>query len=115
MSYTHGETVAVLTQMLEAQREWSSATFGPGDRFDGVMDHISKELEEVRENPGAVGEWIDVAILALDGAWRQGHDPQTIAEALLLKYERNRQRTWPDWRTADPNIAIEHDRTGETK
>lgn len=100
-----------LTYILERQREWSTKTFGPGDRFNGVMDHIEKELIEIRETPHAVGEWIDVVILALDGAWRQGHDPQTIAEALMLKYDRNRQRTWPDWRTMSEDQAIEHDRT----
>jgi hypothetical protein len=28
-----------------------------------------------------------------------------------MKLRRNRQRTWPDWRTQSPDKAIEHDRT----
>ena len=56
-------------------------------------------------------EWIDIVLLALDGAWRAGYSPATIAEALEAKQSKNENREWPDWRTADPNKAIEHDRS----
>lgn len=103
-----------LTAILARQREWSAETFGPGTRLRGVLDHIRKELREVEANPTDVSEWIDVAILAFDGAWRNsGMEPADIAAAMLAKYERNRARTWPDWRTADPDKAIEHDRTAD--
>lgn len=46
-------------------------------------------------------------ILALDGAWRAGHTPEQIAQALLDKHAKNRARVWPDWRTAGPG-PIEH-------
>lgn len=97
-----------LVAHLYRQREFSLRTFGPGSRIQGVTDHIRKELAEIEAAPGDLGEWIDVALLALDGAWRAGFDPATIALALATKQIRNELRTWPDWRTAAPDTAIEH-------
>lgn len=96
---------------LAHQREWSRATFGPGDRLYGVIDHISKELQEIIADPTDLGEWVDVIILAFDGAWRAGHEPQQIIDAVKAKQARNEARRWPDWRTMSADQAIEHDRT----
>lgn len=95
---------------IERQRAWSLATFGPGDRLGGVLDHIRKELIEIEMDPTGF-EWIDVLILALDGAWRAGHEPQTILDAWVNKQTKNENRVWPDWRTMSADKAIEHDRT----
>lgn len=99
---------AVDADHLERQRSWSLDTFGPSDRLAGVLEHIRKELEEIEARPDDVSEWADVIILALDGAWRQGHEPQVILDAIAAKQARNESRTWPDWRTASPDHAIEH-------
>jgi hypothetical protein len=99
---------------LERQRAFSERTFGPGPRTHGVLDHIRKELAEIEAAPTDLGEWVDVAILALDGAWRAGHQPQAIIDAIVAKQTRNEARTWPDWRTAEPGTAIEHDRTADS-
>ena len=78
-----------------------------------MLDHISKELNEVRADPTDVGEWVDVIILAFDGALRAGWEPQEIIDAIVAKQTKNEARTWPDWRTMSENEAIEHDRSGE--
>lgn len=96
---------------LARQRAFSEKTFGPGARTAGVVDHIRKELREIEADPADVSEWIDVVILALDGAWRAGYTPDEIVAALVAKQEKNEGRTWPDWRTAPLDRAIEHDRT----
>lgn len=95
---------------IHRQREFSERTFGPGKRSAGVVAHIRKELVEIEANPGDIFEWVDVLLLALDGAWRAGHSPEDIAAALAAKQTRNEAREWPDWRTADPNAPIEHKR-----
>ena len=95
---------------LQRQREWSERTFGPGSRTFGVLDHIRKELREIEAKPHDLSEWIDVAILALDGAWRAGYTADDIIAALVKKQTKNEARTWPDWRTAAPDKAIEHER-----
>lgn len=97
-----------LVRHLNRQRNFSIKAFGPGNRTKGVIDHIRKELAEIEENPADLEEWIDVVILALDGAWRAGHTPVEIVDALLAKQAKNEQREWPDWRTAEPDKAIEH-------
>lgn len=96
---------------LTRQREFSERTFGPGTRTKGVIDHIRKELIEIEAKPDDLSEWVDVILLALDGAWRAGYTPQQICEGMTAKQVKNEARTWPDWRTADPNKAIEHDRS----
>jgi hypothetical protein len=98
---------------LHRQRAFSEKTFGPGARPFGVIDHIRKELKEIEANPTDIEEWIDVIILACDGAWRAGFEPEQIAEALAAKQTKNEGRTWPDWRTIPEDKAIEHDRSGE--
>lgn len=100
-----------LTAHLRRQIDFSLATFGPGERTAGVLDHIRKELNEVEQSPGDLEEWIDVVILAFDGAWRSGFTPDQITAALAKKQAKNESRSWPDWRTAQPGKAIEHIRT----
>lgn len=97
---------------LAHQREWSERTFGPGARLLGVLDHIRKELREIEDDPTDVTEWIDVVILALDGAWRAGWEPQQIIDAIKAKQARNEAREWPDWRSQSADRAIEHVRAG---
>jgi hypothetical protein len=93
---------------LERQSEWSEKIFGPGDRTKGIVDHIRKELIEVEAKPNDLSEWMDIVILALDGAWRQGASPDDIINALVAKQTKNENRVWPDWRTQPLDKAIEH-------
>lgn len=98
-----------LVSHLDAQRTWSKETFGPGPRVDGVLDHMEKEMEEVRQNPEDVEEWIDLAMLSFDGAWRSGAEPSKIVQVFCLKLDKNMAREWPDWKNTDTSKAIEHE------
>lgn len=102
-----------LIKHLYRQREFSLRTFGDGARTQGVIDHIRKELIEIEDKPHDVFEWIDVVLLDLDGAWRAGYSPEAIANAISTKQLKNENRQWPDWRTTDPNKAIEHISLGD--
>jgi len=95
-----------LEEYLEDQREWSTRVFGDGKRTEGILKHIAKESTEVRDDPEDLMEWIDIAILALDGAWRAGFQPEEIVLALVEKQEINFGRKWnvPD----SENEAVEH-------
>lgn len=97
-----------LVSHLERQRAFSAKTFGPGPRTKGVVDHIRKELAEIEADPSDIMEWVDVVILAFDGAWRAGWDPAEIVHAIVTKQSANEARSWPDWRDSDPDKAIEH-------
>lgn len=99
---------------LQRQCEFSFRTFGPpNNNSAGVIDHIRKELIEIEDDPLDLYEWIDVVILALDGALRAGYSPAEIVYALEAKQTKNEGRRWPDYRTAEPGKAIEHIRGEE--
>lgn len=97
-----------LVALLRRQMAFSERTFGPGQRTKGTCDHVRKELKEIEAAPNDVVEWADAILLLLDGAWRSGHTPEEIASAISTKLTINENRKWPDWRTMDPNKAIEH-------
>jgi len=93
---------------LYGKRDWSLSTFGPGTRHKGIIAHIRKELKELEDDPRDLDEWIDVILLALDGAWRSGANPERIIEALEAKMRKNRGRNWPDWKALSQDDPIEH-------
>lgn len=93
---------------IQRQIDFSRKTFGPGNRTYGVIDHIQKELEEIKQDPTDLAEWVDILILAFDGAWRAGWEPQEIIDAVIDKQRENERRTWPDWKTQPEDKAIEH-------
>lgn len=111
-----------LVAHLRRQMAFSRATFGPGERREGVIDHIRKELAEVAECEdvrAAAEEWVDLVILSLDGLTRalvearpHGWEdvPGQAATMIARKQAVNEQRDWPDWRTAALDKAIEHRR-----
>ena len=93
---------------LNKQFSFSQKTWGPGFRYKAIIDHIKKELVEIEADPKDLEEWCDVLLLAFDGAHRAGYTPEQIIEGLKNKQRICEQRKWPDWRTADPDKAIEH-------
>lgn len=100
-----------LEKHLTRQWDFSRKTFGPSTRTAGILDHIRKELAEIEAAPYDLSEWIDVVILAFDGALRRGYEPAEIVAALEAKQAKNEVRAWPDWRTMPADKAIEHDRS----
>jgi len=109
-----GAPVFDLELHLHQQRSWSQRTFGPGPRTIGVVTHIRKELVEIERAPTDLTEWVDVMLLAFDGAWRAGHSPDDIVRAIAAKQLKNQSRTWPDWRTLPDTAPIEHVPHAET-
>lgn len=97
-----------LIKHLQRQKLFSETTFGPGIRTNGVLDHIQKEIEEVRKNPLDLEEWIDIILLAFDGAQRTGATPEEIVSMIDYKQNKNETRTWPDWKLYDLETAITH-------
>lgn len=100
-----------LMSHITRQRIFSEKTFGPGKRTAGICDHIMKEifeLSQVNTDTEALEECVDIILLALDASWRLGFEPWEICSAIAKKQCINEDRTWPDWRTAEPGKAIEH-------
>ena len=83
-----------LEEFIHRQIAWSYKTIGPGKRTKGITAHIRKELLEIEAAPDDLEEWIDVMILAIDGAWRAGYSPEKICSALLAKQLINATREY---------------------
>lgn len=90
--------------------EWSNETFGPPYIRGplGPLDHLSKEIEEVKKDPTNITEYVDLFFLVIDAIRRAGFQPLTFEQECWQKLAKNKSRKWPDWRTTDPNKAIEH-------
>ncbi len=101
----HKHTLALY---LAKHMAWSAATFGDGQRVEGICKHIEKELAEIRRDPRDLVEWIDVIILALDGYWRAGGDPRHVMDLLEMKQRENMARKWPAPGTVPEGEPTEH-------
>lgn len=100
-----------LISHIHNQREHSLKTFGPldgGQKVQGILKHIEKEVNEIRKDPTDLEEYIDVMILAMDAAYRSGFTPEQIAEMLMKKQLKNERREWPDYRKVDLSQPLEH-------
>ena len=97
-----------LIKHINRQKIWSEKAFGHGKRTLGICDHISKELNEIKNDPDDLMEWVDVIMMAIDGAWRAGYSPEEIASSIYKKQVINEEREWPDYRYMNPDKAIEH-------
>jgi hypothetical protein len=91
-----------LQPYLIAHVGWSTKTFGSGPRPHGLVKHIRKELLEILKKPDDLKEWVDVMILAIDGATRAGHSPDAICKALIDKQGENIGRAWQPVREGQP-------------
>ena len=97
-----------LNEYLDRQIEFSRKTFGDGKRTEPICRHIEKEVNEVRAYPEDIMEWVDVIILAFDGAWRAGYTPEEISAALKVKQRINMERKWD--KPENESDPFEHDR-----
>jgi NTP pyrophosphatase (non-canonical NTP hydrolase) len=105
-----------LGEFANAQKDWSEKTFGPAEHRGplGPLKHLAKEAVESQEAIGSdhlLEELADCLFLLIDAAWRSGYWTDDLLGAAYLKLEKNKERTWPDWRKADANAPIEHVRS----
>jgi phosphoribosyl-ATP pyrophosphohydrolase len=110
-------SVALDAAWMDRKAAWSRETFGPvnmpTDRMR-IANHIDSEIGEIfdaidDDDPEALNvECADVILLALDMMHRNGLTGAEIIATITGKQETNTRRTWPDWRTADPTMPMEH-------
>ncbi len=93
---------------MEDMIKWNLRTFGPGERLSGTVKHIKKELKEIEKEPHDLIEWVDVILLAMNGAFRHGHSGQDIIEAIHKKVEINKNRVWANWEETPEGQPITH-------
>ena len=98
-----------LARFFDEKAEWSRGEFG--EEYEGVLDHMAKEFKEVTEKPFDLEEWVDIVLLAMDGACRHaGATGSEFVVALVAKQQKNRARRWLKSRE---DGVMEHDRSEE--
>ena len=97
----------------DEQSKWSQETFGPDTERDpiGPLKHLAKEAKEAQADPKDLKEYVDCQFLVVDAARRAGFTKEQLLEGCFEKLEENKNRDWPDWRTAPADEAIEHIKT----
>ena len=93
---------------IHRQRNWSREAFGEGRDTSYILQHILKEVGEIKEDPTDIEEWVDVMILAMHGAWRSGASPEEIVAIFETKMLKNEMRRWPSAEDQVPGKPIEH-------
>lgn len=95
-----------LGRMLARQFEWSRSTFGLEYRPTALIKHVRKELVEIEAKPTDPVEWVDVALLALDAAWRSARlSGEMLATLIITKMNTNRARKWSE---PDADGCVQH-------
>jgi hypothetical protein len=97
---------------LDRKAAWSRETFGPVNMPDDrtrLWQHMRSELHEMCADWDDMTEPADLILLAFDYMARHGMSGMDVVAMLVGKDRINQhERTWPDWRTADPTMPMEH-------
>lgn len=84
-----------LIKALKRQFEFSQRVFGAGPKTEQILRHISRQSVDTIARGNPTEEWVDIMILAMDGALRSGSTPYEIAGLLEYKMTVNEAREWP--------------------
>lgn len=109
--------MTTLGEFANFQKDWSEKTFGPPEFRGpaGPLKHLAKEaMEAASEEVGTekqLEELADCLFLIVDATFRSGFWTTDLLSAAMKKLDKNKEREWPDWKSADPNAPIEHDRS----
>lgn len=86
--------IAITPEWLDKRYGWSLGTFGRGCQTKRLIAHIQCELKEIETAPVDLMEWVDLILLALDGAARAGHSSKAVINGIHEKHEINLKREW---------------------
>lgn len=102
---------ADLFMLINDHAKWSQETFGGDDERDciGPLEHLKKEIEEVKQNPADVTEWADMFLLYLDGLRRAGIGFPMMLEVARRKHEHNKLRKCNKAENGKPSEHVRQD------
>lgn len=99
--------IAITPEWMDNRYGWSLNTFGKGQRTKGILAHIQCELKEIEAAPNDLMEWVNLLLLAFDGAARAGHSSKAVIAGIHEKHKINLARKWPR-RESDEKGPIFH-------
>ena len=119
---THSPELALLlSEFIEMKRAHSEVAYDD-EHFTDILEHAEHEIQEIRETPDNIEEWVDLALLAMDGAWRcarwkdnphSHHSGETVAKVFLNKLhilmERFKVESFQNTILPDLNIPMQLD------
>jgi len=86
--------IKTFTDLVNRQRTWSTTQFGESVDLPRILNHITEATGDVEKEPARLHNWIDIVLLAMDGAWRAGHSPKEVVQAIQDVQVRNIMRDW---------------------
>lgn len=104
----HDASLGGLVRFLRDLMEFQHEAFGDRQTIEGVISHVDEEVVEIKADPTDRKEWLDLMTLGVSAFRRLGDTPESLAEAWRGRLEVLKGRTYPDWRTADPDKHINH-------
>jgi hypothetical protein len=81
-----------------------------GDAFN-ALQALRARVDVLALDPTSLAAWVAVFAAAASGGLLAAGTPDRLFEAFRGKFEKNRSRVWPDWRTQSTDGPIEHDRS----
>lgn len=82
-----------LPSLLIEIGQWAQVTF-PDEGVAGKLIHLKEEVQELIDAPNDRDEWADCFLLLFDAARKQGLSFNDVANAINLKFQKNKLRTW---------------------
>jgi len=76
--------------------------------YDGELNSLEDDAIRLSRFVEVPQEWAVMACRIAASASHNNIDWINLAQAAFDKLQINKSRTWPDWRTVDQNLAIEH-------
>ena len=95
--YLMGENPSEMSlgEFFDRKYKWSLKTFGEKPNAAPLIKHVRREVKECADQPGDLIEWVDVVLLALDGAARYAHaNGHEFVAAMMGKQIVNCRRKW---------------------
>jgi hypothetical protein len=83
----------IVTALQDALSKWTSVQF-PSRTTSSILNHLKKEIEEIRAEPSDVLEYADVLMLLSDAASYNEISMSEVFKKAFEKLETNKARVW---------------------
>ena len=83
-----------LIELFYDHVNWSLKTFGVDKTSIACLNHMEKEVQEAKQSPHDIMEYVDIALLLFDALARVGFTYDDFKKAIERKIYINKNRKW---------------------